>query len=258
MKGIKGIKNFIYRKYLRNRISIPQIGMFDESGKLFNNADSLIKTLAQYTSDLHKYKLVNYEFYLLSRKLDKRIKKCSNDNKWEKPISTDSSKLLYYIVRKTKPKTVVETGISKGVSTFFILNALRKNKAGKLYSFDILPNAGCLLSSNERKNWHFVVLDKRNTRMEFHKAIEGIGNIDIFLHDSDHSYKNQFFEYSTVFPKIVDGGFLLSDNVDFSYAFLDFARINKLKQYYLITNTAFGLAKISHNLNLQKSGFTRA
>lgn len=242
---MKGIKNFIYKKYLRNRMSGPQIYMFNESGKLFNDVDSLIKALNLYKSDLGSYRLINHEFNKLSQELDKRTKNCGNNNKWEGPINTDSSRLLYHIVRKTKPKTIVETGVSKGVSTFFILNALHKNKTGELHSFDIIPSAGCILSNHERKKWNLIILDKRNARMEFYKAIEGVGNIDIFLHDSDHSYKNQFFEYSVVFPKITGKGYLLSDDVDSSYAFLDFTRINKLKQYYLITNKAFGLVEIN-------------
>lgn len=239
-----GIRNFIYRKYLRNRASSPQIYMFNESGNLFNDVDLLIKVLNLYGSDLNSYKIIDHEFKKLSYELDKRIKNCGDKNKFEGPINKDTSKLLYHIVRKTKPKKVVETGVSRGVSTFFILNALRKNKTGKLYSFDIIPNAGCLLNSYERKKWNFIVLDKRDTKIGFYKAIERISNIDIFLHDSDHSYKNQFFEYSAAYPKITKGGILLSDDVDFSYAFLDFARVHKLKQYYLITNKAFGLAKI--------------
>ena len=40
------------------------------------------------------------------------------------------------IIRKTKPKTVVEIGLSAGGSTSVILNAMQDMKGSKLYSFD--------------------------------------------------------------------------------------------------------------------------
>lgn len=40
------------------------------------------------------------------------------------------------VVRKTKPKTIVEIGLSAGGSTSVILNAIREMKNSKLYSFD--------------------------------------------------------------------------------------------------------------------------
>lgn len=46
---------------------------------------------------------------------------------------------LYAACRSVKPKVVVETGVRRGVSTAFILQALKDIKTGRLYSVD-LPN----------------------------------------------------------------------------------------------------------------------
>jgi hypothetical protein len=52
--------------------------------------------------------------------------------------------------------------------------------------------------------------------------LNSLGQIDIFLHDSDRSYENQKFEYETTWPCLKRGGVLLSD--DCSKAFFEFAK----------------------------------
>ena len=47
--------------------------------------------------------------------------------------------ILYLLVRKYRPSLVVETGVAQGVSSRFILEALKDNGEGKLISID-LPN----------------------------------------------------------------------------------------------------------------------
>ena len=46
--------------------------------------------------------------------------------------------------------------------------------------------------------------------------------IDIFLHDSLHTYKNMSLEFKKSWPFIKSGGFLLSDDVLTNNAFSDF------------------------------------
>src|SRR2546430_2624418 len=57
----------------------------------------------------------------------------------------------YAMIRATKPKLVVETGVDKGLGSCVIAAALIRNakegKAGKLLALDINPNAGYLLSA---------------------------------------------------------------------------------------------------------------
>ena len=45
-------------------------------------------------------------------------------------------KLLYFLIRKTKPLIVVETGVAAGWTSLAILRALNKNRKGFLYSSD--------------------------------------------------------------------------------------------------------------------------
>jgi predicted O-methyltransferase YrrM len=58
--------------------------------------------------------------------------------------------------------------------------------------------------------------------------------IDMFFHDSDHSYRNQEHEYSVFYERLRPGGFLVSDDIDASYAFLDFCRRHSVRPGVLI------------------------
>ena len=46
----------------------------------------------------------------------------------------------YLLVRLIKPKCIVETGVSAGVSSAYILQALQDNEKGMLYSIDLPPS----------------------------------------------------------------------------------------------------------------------
>jgi predicted O-methyltransferase YrrM len=57
--------------------------------------------------------------------------------------------------------------------------------------------------------------------------------IDIFLHDSDHSYENMMEEFETAWSHLKRGGLLLSHNIDYSDAFPDFCRKHKVDGFTL-------------------------
>ena len=105
--------------------------------------------------------------------------------------------ILYFLVKKLKPKIVIETGVAAGVSSYFILKAMYENKKGKLISID-LPNytahkgyinkdgildktytpktkgVGWVVPENFRKNWQLILGDSM-------KILPQIKNkIDIF------------------------------------------------------------------------------
>jgi len=149
---------------------------------------------------------------------------------------------LYDLCLRMRPEKVVETGVHNGVSTAFILNAL-KETGGRLYSID-LPNAkyqtdnqsrqddvllgpepGFLVPQHLRANWELLIGDSRQL---LPSLLRSIGPIDIFHHDSMHTYEHMTFEFEAVWPHLRDGGLLLSDDVDWSRAFEDFCSTRKL------------------------------
>lgn len=160
-------------------------------------------------------------------------------------ISQAAAFLQYALVRKRQPSCVVETGVATGVSTFFLLHALKRNGHGHLVSFDINPRAGALLTAEEKVPWKFVALPRSGARRDFSSEIERQGRIEFFVHDSIHSYVHQNFEFETVLPFMPDRSLLCSDDADYSFAFLDFCAQNRLTADYLITPVnVFGVAEV--------------
>ena len=49
------------------------------------------------------------------------------------------------------------------------------------------------------------------------------GEVDMFVHDSERTYENMFFEYRTVWPYLSKGGMLLSHDASWNDALTDFA-----------------------------------
>jgi predicted O-methyltransferase YrrM len=139
---------------------------------------------------------------------------------------------VYNLCRKLKPTAVIETGVSGGVSSAYILCALDDNKYGELYSID-LPwgeQSGWIIPDYLRNRWH---LELGRSSEKLPPLCEKLGVIDIFLHDSEHSYQNMFFEYQTAWAYLKVGGLLLSHNVSHNRAFSDFCQNAGVKGFLL-------------------------
>jgi predicted O-methyltransferase YrrM len=138
---------------------------------------------------------------------------------------------LYGLARLLQPTTAVETGVADGRSSFIILTALERNGHGTLHSFDVRPDAGSLARGHAQ--WNLTISDAQDPRRGFTEALERLDTIDLFLHDSDHAYRNQMFEYELVWPKIPAAGVLASDDVDLTKAYVDFASRHELRPQFL-------------------------
>lgn len=143
--------------------------------------------------------------------------------KWA--VEAGSSFLLYALVRGLRPSVTVEMGVGNGQSSYYILRALQANGAGKLWSFDVLPQAGGLVSEEERGAWQFRLVDGRNTARSLVKHLAGLPRADLCLHDADHGYLAQYFEFGRLWAQLREDGVLVSDDADASYALIDFCRM---------------------------------
>jgi predicted O-methyltransferase YrrM len=160
-------------------------------------------------------------------------------------INEFEAKFLYGVVRKTRPEIFVETGVANGDSSFFILSAIKKNKIGKLISIEVNNDVGNLVPKDLRKAWELKIL-RRNFPNNFKSILSSLPNVDIFLHDSDHSYTWQMLEYTNALNKLSKKGLLLSDDIDSSYALIDLikANPNKYKVFTIVTNRkVFGIIR---------------
>ena len=156
------------------------------------------------------------------------------DSYWQYGISPALGVMLYAVCRRQKPDIVVETGVASGVSSSHILGALEKNKHGQLYSID-LPSgrenrSGWMIPDYLIHRWH---LTKGRSSETLEPLLKKVTEINIFLHDSDHSYQNMMWEFETAWAYLKAGGLLLSHNIDYNDVFSDFCRDNGVKGYEL-------------------------
>jgi predicted O-methyltransferase YrrM len=140
------------------------------------------------------------------------------------------------IVRIFKPEVVVETGVTNGVSSSFILKALTQNSRGRLYSIDLHYREGMSVPIGKKLGWiipeelrnRWVLALGESTKV-LPKLLKKLGTVDIFFHDSRRTYKTMMKEYSIVWPFLKDGGLLLLHDVKSNDAFLDFGDCIKAK-----------------------------
>jgi hypothetical protein len=174
------------------------------------------------------------------------------------PTASVKDMILYLLVMKHRPKRVIETGVSHGVSSRFILSAMNRTGEGKLISIDLpaydpegrkyydgtidheyVPEklgVGWLVTPELRSRWDL----RLGKSSEVLPTITG--DVDLFMHDSEHSYDNMLFEYNWAHDHLAPGGFLASDDVN--KAFDDFLAAHK-GQYQVLVNGLIGAARRS-------------
>jgi predicted O-methyltransferase YrrM len=135
------------------------------------------------------------------------------------------ARLCYLLVRVTRPSTVVETGVCYGVTSAFLLQALRVNGVGCLHSIDLPPLAktgdefvGTLVPEDLRPRWRL----HRGRSVELLPDLaRTLRQIDLFLHDSLHTYRNMRQEFEIVTPFLAPQAVVVADDVQGNSAFVD-------------------------------------
>ena len=117
--------------------------------------------------------------------------------------------LLYFLVRLIKAKNVLETGVSAGSSSRTILEALKINGNGKLYSSDLAihlkkEQVGVLVSKSLHKDWFLTHEgDNQNLPIIFKKE----NRFDLIYYDSEKTYNGKKKFHSEILklptPKII-------------------------------------------------------
>ncbi len=145
-------------------------------------------------------------------------------------MGKDACTLLYILCRIIKPRIVIETGVANGFSTASILQALEDNQAGKHYSIELhhkeivtIPvgkELGWVIPEHLKHRWHLKLGESLKV---LPCLLKELGTTDIFLHDSRHTYRTMMKEYTIMWPYLHKGALLLSHDVKFNDAFLDFS-----------------------------------
>jgi predicted O-methyltransferase YrrM len=151
---------------------------------------------------------------------------------------------LYAIMRHVRPQVAVETGVANGFSTAFTLLALQANGEGHLHSIDLprevgldyeagtfyegegragIPagsEPGWLIPPELKERWTLIL---GRTQEELPLLVERLGQLDTFMHDSEHSFDCMWFEFNAAWAWLRPGGVLLADDVNANDAFRRFA-----------------------------------
>lgn len=158
----------------------------------------------------------------------------------EYTLDNNSGLFLYALCKIIKPKTVVETGVAYGLSSMYILQAMFENKKGTLYSIDSVFSPwqskemiGSAIPSYLRANWRLTF---GSSSEKLKNILSSLDYLDIFFHDSLHTYKNMKFEFETVWPFINKDGFLISDDISGNNAFSNFYLKLNLEPFILPQN----------------------
>ncbi len=162
---------------------------------------------------------------------------------------------LYLVCRNVKPSKVVETGVHYGVTSAYILKGLQES-GGWLYSIDlpnikyqrenavlhedVLPSGfepGFVVPKSLRNHWKLVLGDSREKLPEL---LQSLAMIDLFHHDSMHTYDLMMFEFETAWPYLKKDGLLLADDADWNSAFIDFCRKHSIDH---VIHRGIGIAR---------------
>lgn len=139
--------------------------------------------------------------------------------------------LLYNLCEFVQAKSVIETGVAYGWSSFAILLSIAKRQ-GILCSTDMpypkLNNdayVGVVVPDHLRVYWNLIRLpDDKGLKI----ALEKTGSLDLCHYDSDKSYAGRMFGYGILWNAIRPGGIFISDDINDNLGFHDFCEKNNL------------------------------
>ena len=160
-------------------------------------------------------------------------------------VNLEDALFLYWLVRQAKPRKIVQCGVCNGLSAAFMMLGLVKNGPdGTLSVIDMPPIFdptdpawttegrvyGVVIPEGKTSGW--MVPNTYRDRFEvwngdakdlLPKMVNKLESLDIFYHDSDHSYNHMMFEFKEAKRKLNKGGLLIGDDVSWNSSLWDFA-----------------------------------
>lgn len=135
--------------------------------------------------------------------------------------------LVYRVARAVRPDMIVETGVATGVTSAYLLAALEDNRHGILQSIDLPPtdmiiagHVGAAIPGDLRHRW---IYHWGASRRLLPKLLDSLHGRLMFVHDSDHSYRNMAWEIRAAWRAMSTSGVIVCDDVHLNSAFLDTA-----------------------------------
>ena len=190
--------------------------------------------LASYISVVSGHDTATIEKYIRELEADEQLRSILTERTLTSPDrhSCDAEprygKRLgwYALIRATKPRVIVETGVDRGLGTAVMAAALLRNDQegypGVVYATDIAPDCGHLVTEPYRKYCRLLIGDS----VESLKKIDQ--TTDIFLHDSLHTPEYEWAEFLAIEPRLHPGSLVMSDNSIMTDKLLEFAKRRNL------------------------------
>jgi predicted O-methyltransferase YrrM len=168
-------------------------------------------------------------------------------------VNMSDAQFLYWIVRQLRPRAVLQTGVSNGLSSAFMMLALAKNgaegrlhlidvpaifnpgdpawtRAGTVYGF-VIPEAkssGWMIPDQYRDR---CVVEIGDAKELLPAAVDRLDRIDIFYHDSDHTYDHMTFEFEQAWRKLAPAGVVVADDISWNASLWEFADRHRLPSF---------------------------
>jgi predicted O-methyltransferase YrrM len=116
---------------------------------------------------------------------------------------------LAVLIHSEKPKIVIETGLETGFGAEYILEALDHNGQGHLWSIDPVIHKDFADHPINHPRFTFIQMLSEDA---LEPLFDQIGPFDMFIHDSDHDFHCQDFEYEAAWKFVRLGGIIVSDD----------------------------------------------
>src|SRR5262249_21905834 len=122
----------------------------------------------------------------------------------------------------------IETGVAHGVTSRIVLEALRQNGLGHLWSIDLpFPfdhrlhgETGMVVTDACRPRWSYL---EGSSKRGLPPLVAKVGHVEMFIHDSLHTAENTLFEMEQAASAMPAGGVMLVDDINSHTGFVTFA-----------------------------------
>lgn len=133
---------------------------------------------------------------------------------------------IWCLVAHLRPVAVIETGVAHGLTSRVILEGLKRNEDGHLWSIDLPAidpalhhEIGVAIPAALLPRWTYL---EGTSRRRLPALVRSLPQVDLFLHDSLHTTRNTYFELDTVWPALSPGGAALADDIHRNLGFIRF------------------------------------
>lgn len=168
-------------------------------------------------------------------------------------VDMNDALFLYWLVRQTRPRRILQCGAFNGLSSAFMMLALAKNGPDGRLSIIDQPNVfdsqdpqwriegkayGAVVPEGKCSAW--MVPDQYGDRCNLStgdvgsllpKAIDSVDGIDFFYYAADHTYRGMMWAFESAKRKLHPGGVVVAVDVAWNASLWDFAQRHDAPSY---------------------------